>query len=76
MGEVSGLGLGLVFGTSGNTLETIVVVLTSPASCVTASGVSMKYRDDLPPVLKSLDFEATPAQKIGIVGRTGAGTHV
>jgi ABC-type multidrug transport system fused ATPase/permease subunit len=36
-------------------------------------GVSMRYRDDLPLVLKTLDFEATPAQKIGIVGRTGAG---
>lgn len=37
------------------------------------SNVSMRYRDDLPLVLKNLDFDVAPAQKIGIVGRTGAG---
>ena len=35
--------------------------------------VSMKYRPDLPPVLNNLDFTAEAGQKIGIVGRTGAG---
>ena len=35
--------------------------------------VSMTYRPDLPPVLKHLDFTAAAGQKIGIVGRTGAG---
>ncbi|XP_069116549.1 ATP-binding cassette sub-family C member 10-like [Argopecten irradians] len=35
--------------------------------------VLMKYRDDLPNVLKNLSFCTRPAEKVGIVGRTGSG---
>jgi len=33
----------------------------------------MRYRDGLPLVLKGLDLEILPSQKVGVVGRTGAG---
>ncbi|KAH0833242.1 ABC transporter [Lanmaoa asiatica] len=35
--------------------------------------VFMKYRPELPPVLKGLSMDIAPGEKIGIVGRTGAG---
>lgn len=35
--------------------------------------VSLRYRDGLPLVLRDVSCEIKPAQKVGIVGRTGAG---
>lgn len=36
-------------------------------------GVCLRYRPSLPPVLHNLSFAVKPCEKIGIVGRTGAG---
>ncbi|XP_030058334.1 LOW QUALITY PROTEIN: multidrug resistance-associated protein 5-like [Microcaecilia unicolor] len=35
--------------------------------------VKMRYRDNLPLVLKNISFDIKPKEKIGIVGRTGSG---
>lgn len=35
--------------------------------------VEMKYREDLDPVLNGLNLTIAPGEKVGIVGRTGAG---
>ena len=35
--------------------------------------VTMKYRETVEPSLRALSFRIKPKQKIGIVGRTGAG---
>ncbi|XP_059490449.1 probable multidrug resistance-associated protein lethal(2)03659 [Neocloeon triangulifer] len=35
--------------------------------------LSLKYKEDDPPVLKEISFKINPEEKIGIVGRTGAG---
>ncbi|XP_060081600.1 ATP-binding cassette sub-family C member 10-like [Ylistrum balloti] len=40
---------------------------------VSYSDVYMKYRDDLPDVLKGVTFRTRHAEKVGIVGRTGSG---
>lgn len=37
------------------------------------NNVTMKYRENLPPVLKDLKFGIYPREKVGICGRTGAG---
>lgn len=36
-------------------------------------GLEVGYADDLPSILKGLTFTAEPNQRIGVVGRTGAG---
>lgn len=40
---------------------------------ITFNNVSLHYDSYLPPVLKDLSLTIKPAEKIGIVGRTGAG---
>ena len=37
--------------------------------------VSMRYFEDEEPVLKNLNFKIEAREKIGVVGRTGAGKH-
>ncbi|XP_052090338.1 ATP-binding cassette sub-family C member 5-like [Mytilus californianus] len=37
------------------------------------SDVEMTYRESLAPVLKNVSFDIQPQQKVGVVGRTGAG---
>ncbi|KAJ7224699.1 multidrug resistance-associated ABC transporter, partial [Mycena pura] len=44
---------------------------------ITFSDVEMRYRDNLPLVLDGVSFHIRPGEKIGVVGRTGAGAfHV
>lgn len=40
---------------------------------ITFSNVKMRYRPNLPLVLKGISFDVEPKEKIGIVGRTGSG---
>lgn len=43
------------------------------AGRVVLKGLTLKYRPDLPPVVRELDCHIEPGEKVGIVGRTGAG---
>ncbi|RPD65442.1 multidrug resistance-associated ABC transporter [Lentinus tigrinus ALCF2SS1-7] len=43
------------------------------AGAIEFKGVEMAYRPGLPAVLKGVSFEVKPGEKVGIVGRTGAG---
>ena len=36
-------------------------------------GVSLRYRETLPQVLKKIDLDIPPGSKVGVVGRTGSG---
>lgn len=40
---------------------------------ITFQNVEMRYRNDLPLVLKNLSFSVLPEETVGIVGRTGSG---
>ncbi|KAL7748869.1 Transporter of the ATP-binding cassette (ABC) [Sorochytrium milnesiophthora] len=40
---------------------------------IQVNNLSLRYSPDLPPVLKSVSFVVQPREKVGIVGRTGAG---
>ncbi len=41
--------------------------------CVEFKDVKMAYREGLPNVLQGVTFATRPGEKVGIVGRTGAG---
>jgi len=41
------------------------------AGAVEARGLQVRYRRDLPLVLKGLTFSVRPREKVGICGRTG-----
>lgn len=43
------------------------------AGVIKFQDVVLRYRPELPPVLHGISFEIAPSEKIGIVGRTGAG---
>jgi ABC-type multidrug transport system fused ATPase/permease subunit len=43
------------------------------AGAIRFDGVSLRYRPELPTVLKDLSLDIRPGERIGIVGRTGAG---
>lgn len=40
---------------------------------IEVDNLSVAYKDTLPPVLKNLNFSIKPGERIGIIGRTGAG---
>ncbi|KAG0056681.1 hypothetical protein BGZ83_003924 [Gryganskiella cystojenkinii] len=40
---------------------------------ISFKNVSMRYRPELPRVLRDISFEIEPGHKVGVVGRTGAG---
>ncbi|KAI0746725.1 multidrug resistance-associated ABC transporter [Daedaleopsis nitida] len=43
------------------------------AGAIEFKDVELAYRPGLPPVLKGVSFQVKPGEKVGIVGRTGAG---
>lgn len=40
---------------------------------IEGKNVAIKYRPELPLVLKGINFSINPNEKIGVVGRTGSG---
>ena len=59
--------------------ENDLPILLKPSSnwpskgAIKMSEVSFQYNPEVPPVLRDLRFSVNPSEKIGIVGRTGAG---
>nr|XP_046270771.1 multidrug resistance-associated protein 1 [Scatophagus argus] len=41
--------------------------------CIDIRGVSLRYRDDLDPAIRNITISINAGEKVGIVGRTGAG---
>lgn len=53
--------------------ETEPVAEWPQEGAISVKDVSLRYSPELPRVIKNVTFEVSPNQKIGIVGRTGAG---
>ena len=43
------------------------------ASSLKVENLNFRYRNDLPQVLKNINFSVAPGERLGIVGRTGSG---
>ena len=43
------------------------------AGAIEFEDVQLRYRPELPLVLKGISFKVRPGEKVGIIGRTGAG---
>ena len=43
------------------------------AGAIELEDVELRYRPELPLVLKGISFKIRPGEKVGIIGRTGAG---
>ena len=58
-----------------NFLLTCIFSCASPAfpRPLKIRDIFMRYREDLPPVLKDLNLSIVRGSRVGIVGRTGAG---
>ncbi|KAJ1773796.1 Transporter of the ATP-binding cassette (ABC) [Coemansia sp. RSA 1813] len=41
--------------------------------CISVEDLVLRYADNLPPVIRGISFTVNPREKVGIVGRTGAG---
>lgn len=50
-----------------------IEVLWPAVAAIIVKNFSLRYREELPLILKNIGFEIGNGQKIGIVGRTGAG---
>lgn len=43
--------------------------------CIEFRNVRLRYREGLPEVLQGVSFKTLPGEKVGVVGRTGAGSE-
>ena len=75
--EITAISLERIFEYFDLRQEEVEAAVTTPdwpsEGAITFRDFSMRYRRGLPLVLKSVDLEIKPGEKVGVCGRTGAG---